>query len=303
MAETFGQIIKRKRMELDLSQKKLGHLAGVTGTYIADMESFGKIPKDGVVLKIAEQLGLDPAYLLLIALKERSGDDYEVVDLYEKAFMAYSEARASGEIIGPEGEPLHPAVETARVREALKRGLKIIIADPEQIQDEPFSDVVREIEDRVHELLADDIPDFEVASSRPVPYRLTVPVISYVNAGEPFQWTDGGFEPGNGLERVDLPPGVDARLADRIYAVRVRGDSMFPYLKDGATLFVMPESQSEIRHGDYVIFKDKDYNAWVKMVLFHNDQIILRSLNSDYPDMVKSGDDVILMEKVISVTF
>ncbi|MBW2140879.1 MAG: helix-turn-helix transcriptional regulator, partial [Deltaproteobacteria bacterium] len=135
------------------------------------------------------------------------------------------------------------------------------------------------------------------------PYRYTVPVISHVSAGEPFQWTDGGFEAGNGLEKVDLPPGIDPNLAKKIYAVRVRGDSMFPYLKDGATLFVKPESRDEVKHGDYVIFKDLDYNAWVKMVLFRDGQIILRSLNPEYGDMVKVEDELVLLEKVMAITF
>ncbi|MBW2086423.1 MAG: helix-turn-helix transcriptional regulator [Deltaproteobacteria bacterium] len=302
MTETFGEVVKRKRMELSLSQKKLGHLAGVTGTYVADMENFGKIPKDSVVLKMAVALGLDPFFFLLVALKERNSEDDEVISLYEKAFKAYSQARAWGEINGPVDEVLHPSVVAAQVEEAIKRGLKIIIADPEQIQKEPYCNLVKEIEERVHEFWTEALSSPSDLLLGPLPYRYTVPVISHVSAGEPFQWTDGGFEAGDGLEKVELPPGIDPKLAEKIYAVRVRGDSMFPYLKDGATLFVKPESREEVRHGDYVIFKDQDYNAWVKMVLFRNDQIILRSLNPDYGDMVKDEDELILLEKVISIT-
>lgn len=303
MSLDFGQVIHQKRIEKSLSQKKLGHAAGVTGTYIADMENFGKIPKDEVVLKLAQALGLDPAYFLLLALTERYGEDNDVVKLYEKAFESYSLARARGEIDGPPGETLHPAVETAKIMQALERGLKVIIADPEQVQQEPYSRMVQDLEKKVSEEWANDFSDYRIISGEPAPYRYTVPVISYVSAGEPFQWTDGGFEPGQGLEMVDLPPGVDPELAEKIYAVRVRGDSMSPYLKDGSTLFVKPESRGQIRPGDYVIFKDQDFNAWVKMVHFHNNQIVLRSLNPEYPDMVKNKDELILLERVIAVTF
>jgi phage repressor protein C with HTH and peptisase S24 domain len=78
---------------------------------------------------------------------------------------------------------------------------------------------------------------------------------------------------------------------------------MSPYLKDGATLFIKIESRDEVRDGDYVIFKDEDNNAWVKMILFRNDLIILRSLNTDYPDLVKAEDEHIILEKVISIAF
>ncbi len=303
MTEKFGAVVKRKRLELGLSQKKLGHLAGVTGTYIADMENFGKIPKDSVVLKLAVALKLDPFFFLLVALKERNSEDDEVITLYEKAFKAYSIARIRGEINGPTDEALHPGIVAARVEEAIKRGLKIIIADPEQIQEEPYRNLIGEIERKVQQEWADELSDLEINYKETVPYRYTVPLISHVSAGEPFQWTDGGFEAGNGLEKVELPPGIDPRLAEKIYAVRVRGDSMFPYLKDGAILFVKPESREEVRHGDYVIFKDQDYNAWVKMVLFRKGQIILRSLNPEYGDMVKLENELVLLEKVMAVTF
>ncbi|MBW2624224.1 MAG: helix-turn-helix transcriptional regulator, partial [Deltaproteobacteria bacterium] len=131
------------------------------------------------------------------------------------------------------------------------------------------------------------------------PYQ--IPLISYVSAGEPFQWTDQGYGAGQGLEMLDIPPGLDTKLAPKVYAVRVRGDSMFPYLKEGAVLFAMPESRNEIRHGDYVIFKDHDYNAWVKMVFFRDKKIIFRSLNPEFEDIVKTEDELVLMDRVIHI--
>ncbi len=125
-----------------------------------------------------------------------------------------------------------------------------------------------------------------------------IPVISYVSAGESFQWTDQGYTSGDGFDFIDLPPG--AKYSPNLYAVRVKGDSMRPWLKDGTTLIVKPESREEIRHEDVVVWKDEDYCAWVKMVLFHNDEIIFRSINSEYPDIVKGSDEIILMDLVIA---
>ncbi len=126
---------------------------------------------------------------------------------------------------------------------------------------------------------------------------LRIPVIAYVSAGEPFSWTDQGYETGNGFDFIAPPPGLVR--TENLYAVRVRGDSMRPLFKDGATLIVKPETRQEVSHEDFVIFKDQDYSAWVKMVLFHNGGIILRSLNQAYPDIVKNSEDIVLMDKIV----
>lgn len=135
------------------------------------------------------------------------------------------------------------------------------------------------------------------------PHLLEIPLVAYVSAGTPFIWTDGGYEMGSGLEMLDVPPGMTSKEAETVYAVRVRGDSMSPTFKDGATLFVQYESYDKIKHKDYVIFKDREYNAWVKMILFRDDQIILRSLNPEYGDIVLTKTDLTLLERVFSATF
>lgn len=133
------------------------------------------------------------------------------------------------------------------------------------------------------------------------PPQHAVPVIAYVSAGEPFAWTDGGYPAGQGFDYVDLPVSLPNGLGEKVYAVRVRGDSMAPYLKDGTTLIVKPESYSEVKHGDYVVWKDPDYNAWVKMVLFHNGRIVFRSLNPNYPDIIHNRAEVTMMDRVIII--
>ncbi len=66
-------------------------------------------------------------------------------------------------------------------------------------------------------------------------------------------------------------------------------------------LYRMPESRDKVRHGDYVIFKDQDYNAWVKMVFFRDQKIIFRSLNPEFEDIVKTADELVLMDRVIHI--
>lgn len=135
-------------------------------------------------------------------------------------------------------------------------------------------------------------------------YGRTVPVVGHASAGEGFEYTDGGYDAGEGFEQVTVPPGIDPALASRIYCVRVRGDSLQPSFGDGALLFIKPESHGEIRDGDLVIFKDRERGlAFVKKVEFAGDNLVLHSLNPRYKNLVRKKMDLALLEKVRSVVF
>lgn len=133
-------------------------------------------------------------------------------------------------------------------------------------------------------------------------YHRTVPVVAHVSAGEGFDYTDGGFPVGEGFEHVDLPPGVDPVLAQKLYCVRVRGDSLREFFADGALLFIKPESWEEVRDGDLVIFKDRtDRRAFVKKVEFSGENLILKSMNPLYRNIVLRRLDLILLERVMAI--
>jgi SOS-response transcriptional repressor LexA/transcriptional regulator with XRE-family HTH domain len=132
--------------------------------------------------------------------------------------------------------------------------------------------------------------------------RLTVPVVGHVSAGEGFEYTDGGFSAGEGFDQVEIPPGVDPALARMLYCVKIRGDSLREFLCDGALLFIKPESWEEIKDGDLVIFKDgRDRRAFVKKVEFAGDNLILKSMNPLYKNMVMRRSDLILLERVTAI--
>jgi phage repressor protein C with HTH and peptisase S24 domain/transcriptional regulator with XRE-family HTH domain len=132
----------------------------------------------------------------------------------------------------------------------------------------------------------------------------TVPVVGHASAGEGFEYTDGGYDAGEGFEQVTVPPGIDPALASRIYCVRVRGDSLQPSFGDGALLFIKPESYNEIRDGDLVIFKDREKGlAFVKKVEFAGENLVLHSLNPRFKNLVRKRKDLTLLEKVRSVVF
>ena len=167
-----------------------------------------------------------------------------------------------------------------------------------------LADIERAETDEVR-MVYESEPHYRVSEATPG-YEITdppiqIPVIAHVSAGEPFQWTDGGYPAGAGLDYLDLPPGVDPGLAHRLYALKVRGDSMRPFLKDGAVLIIDPGNRQSITHEDLVIFKDSDYHAWVKMVEFHQGKIVLRSLNPMYPALEFTPEQEVLMEPVYAI--
>ncbi|MFH1115491.1 MAG: XRE family transcriptional regulator [Pseudomonadota bacterium] len=168
-------------------------------------------------------------------------------------------------------------------------------AEANQLRLIPKAAEVREAIDRIERILAD---------VQGLTFGRTVPVIGHVSAGEGFEYTDGGFSAGEGFEYVALPPGVDAALSGVLYCLRVRGDSLRELFGDGALLFIKPESWEEIKDGDLVVFKRRnDGKAFVKKVEFSGENLILKSKNPLYKDIVLHKNDLMLLERVMSVVF
>ena len=59
-----GENIRRRRLELRLTQQELGDRLGVTQTYISDVEQGKRSPRLGRMAAIAEALEVTPSYLL-----------------------------------------------------------------------------------------------------------------------------------------------------------------------------------------------------------------------------------------------
>lgn len=155
------------------------------------------------------------------------------------------------------------------------------------------SQQVRDAMEKLEELFSD---------SRVLNVGRTLPVVGHVSAGEGFDYTDGGYTAGEGFEQVEIPPGVDPCLAQSLYCVRVRGDSLREFFGDGTLLFIKPESWEEIKDGDLVIFKDRNGGkAYVKKVEFAGDNLILKSMNPLYKHIVLSRSGLMLLERVLAI--
>jgi transcriptional regulator with XRE-family HTH domain len=72
---TFAEIIRFHRERLGLNKKQLAEKVGVTQPYIVQIENDGKIPGDGVVLRLADSLSLDRRELLFAAYRARASED------------------------------------------------------------------------------------------------------------------------------------------------------------------------------------------------------------------------------------
>ena len=143
----------------------------------------------------------------------------------------------------------------------------------------------------------------EVSRNELLGEGVRIPVVAEVSAGMAFPWTDGGFPAGNGFDYIyarDVP-GISDDLASKCYAVRVRGDSMLPLLKSGDLLIIKPASREEVVNGDNVVFKDRDYNAYIKWVELKGDLLTLNSFNPIFKPLHFKPSDIVFMDKVIII--
>lgn len=64
---TFGQIIRERRRQLDLTQEEIARRINTSTPYVGHLESSKRHPSDRVVTKLAEVLGLDKRELFFLA--------------------------------------------------------------------------------------------------------------------------------------------------------------------------------------------------------------------------------------------
>lgn len=86
-----------------------------------------------------------------------------------------------------------------------------------------------------------------------------------------------------------VPNGAD-------YALTVRGDSMEPLIKDGEIIFY--KEQPIVENGEIAIVELNGHEVTCKKFYKVDDQVILKSINSDYEDMI-FNDGVRVIGKVI----
>ena len=64
---TFGEVIRKRRRELDLTQGELAQMIETSTPYVGLLESDQRHPSDVIVTRLADALGLDRSELFFLA--------------------------------------------------------------------------------------------------------------------------------------------------------------------------------------------------------------------------------------------
>src|SRR5215468_2473355 len=64
---TFGQVIRERRRQLDLTQEEVARRIKTSTPYVGHLESAKRHPSDKIVTRLAEVLGLDSRELFFLA--------------------------------------------------------------------------------------------------------------------------------------------------------------------------------------------------------------------------------------------
>jgi len=117
---------------------------------------------------------------------------------------------------------------------------------------------------------------------------VSVPVISRTAAGDPRDFTDGGYPPGFAEESVEVPSGLSDRNA---FALRIIGDSMAPLYQTGDVVVVNPNMTAA--EGMRVVAKVRTGEVTCKgLKRLDEESVVLVSRNKKYPDQVYLRSEV-----------
>lgn len=122
-----------------------------------------------------------------------------------------------------------------------------------------------------------------------------VPVVGYAQLGPEGYWREMDYPAGAGDGYVDVPS------ADpNAYALRVRGDSMAPTIRNGWLVVVEPNSTPQ--PGELVLVCTSDEQCMVKELLWKRDgEISLGSINQDYKHITLEDTQITKLHHVTMI--
>lgn len=127
--------------------------------------------------------------------------------------------------------------------------------------------------------------------------QILIPIVAEVAAGGLFQMREKAHH-----ELIDIThlPGINKQTAIHCYALRVRGDALIPFQKDGDVLIIARNNQDKLRHGDMVVCHTAG-GSCVRSLDLKGDIPVLRVL--DLADYSKSEEVASLshLDKVVFV--
>jgi DNA polymerase V len=117
-------------------------------------------------------------------------------------------------------------------------------------------------------------------------------------AGEPTDVPDGGEE---FAEIIEVPKEF-VRNPKKTYGFRVKGDSMYPLIKDGDQIIVDRSEQEKSKSRGRVIVAYLDGDYTVKRLMIKKNKLYLVPENPEYRDIeIKAGMNFIVWGLVIGV--
>lgn len=127
--------------------------------------------------------------------------------------------------------------------------------------------------------------------------RLLIPLVAELTATEPFRGNEDGCQDFLDISHL---PGITREKARKCYALRVRGNSMIPFQKDGDLLIAEKNSHHKIRSGDKVIVHH-DQLSFIRYLESMGELLILRPLNPSLPTEAANKANLLNLDKVVYI--
>lgn len=129
--------------------------------------------------------------------------------------------------------------------------------------------------------------------------QILIPIVAEVAAGGRFQMGEKTHH-----ELIDIThlPGINKQTAMHCYALRIRGDSLIPFQKDGDVLIVARDNQDKLRHGDMVVHHTKA-GSYVRSLDLKNNTPGLRVLDLAEYSIKEEVAGLSELDKVVFVIY
>ena len=124
--------------------------------------------------------------------------------------------------------------------------------------------------------------------------RNHVPLIGFAQAGHGGYFDDAGFPVGGGWEETGFPVIGD----EHAYALKVSGDSMEPFYREGDIIVVSPAA--EIRRGDRVVVKTVADEVMAKVLARRTrERVELHSFNPAHEPRVLKPQEILWIARIV----
>lgn len=137
--------------------------------------------------------------------------------------------------------------------------------------------------------------DKQTPASKRAHHVAGIPVVGTTQGGPDHQWVETGYPAGFGDEYITM-----TSRDPHAYALRVRGNSMAPRIREGEVILVEPTTTAEA--GDDVVVRTLDGQVMVKtLVSTRNGETILDSIAKDYDRIVLRQEKIEWIHPVMGV--